>query len=405
MLTKQEYLNQNRRDFQSLTPAEKKIHYDRYVARYTARMKNKNNKNRNMKNFNKNKINYNRSLVVAETNKPLKAKISQLKLSECLLNYAKASIDPFTSIQTLPCIPDTVCAPSYKFKTFIDTTMVIGVNGVGYAAFNPWTMAANDNTIISGASDYSLMTTNATYAPTNYENDLAAYSGSALVPYNSNSQYSTAEILSGSLRLVAAGMEVQYTGVLLNQAGAISAIQWDGQRAVPSGVPIGFIRSNQRTQTCPTSKDSSCYVRYEPTTTSNFDYAPFNDKRPTVNTNLEPFYYPLLIIISGGTAGTSFRVKAVAYFEMQTNIAPVTPSESDPIGFPAFQSARSSVLPTDSPRNDLISILKKTGKNILTTISGLAPAAGTAIGTVFGNPAAGAIAGNFTKDVINQLFQ
>jgi len=390
--------HKKRFDRLGLTKTERSQRYTAYVAQ------NSSNKNKNItpntavkaknKNTNKNR-------TPRQTNRPYS---NTVKLSDCLMLYAKASIDPFVNIQQMPCIPDTISAPSFKYKTFIDASFTVGTLGTGYAAFNPWAMAINNGGFNGTESDYPIIVTTGTYPLVDYANNATAVTSGYTIGLDSNSFYDYNTISEGALRLVSAGLELEYMGQLLNQAGAISVIQWDGLQTIPDQT-ISSIRSNQRTQTCAVSKDSRCYVRYEPVLTQNFDYLNIDAYLPTHNSTQPPFYYPLLCIVNGATAGTQFRIRAVAYFELQLSKAPSSPSDSDPIGFSAFQSARSMVLPSPDPKADLISIINKTGQNIIKTVSGLAPGVGTALGAALGNPAAGLTAGTFTKDVINALFQ
>lgn len=391
MLTKAEYLQLNKNNFASLTKQNRDKKFSDYKNKYDVKNKRAKANNTTAK------------LVKKTGNGRSRPANSKVKLSDCLMLYAKASIDPFTNIQEMPCIPDSICAPSFKYRTFIDTDMIVGTEGVGFASYNPWTMSYNDAGTAAAKINQPLITTTATYSNPDYFVDTTQISSGELIASNSNSPYGFASINAGDLRLVAAGVEAEYTGQLLNQAGTVSVIQWDGLRAVPNGSTTAQIRRNQRTQVCPTSREARCYARYEPTSTSNYDYESVLNHAPSGNIALPDFYGPLLVYVSGATPGTTFRIRAVAFFELQLSNAPVSPSESDPIGFPAFQSARTGRLPTSDPQMDLLSILKSTAVNIGKSVSGFAPQIGTAIGAALGNPAMGFAAGNLSKDIFETL--
>lgn len=401
MLSQKQYFVDNMVNFQDLTLKQKRQKYTKYVARYK-RINGVGNSNKMTNIYPKqqpkiNRVNRNKAL------RSLQPKETNVKLSECLMLYARASIDPFGNFQQMPCIPDTITAPSFKFRTFVDTNIFVGTETVGYAAFNPWTMACNDNGSAGEVFDYPIIGTTATYNQSSYTASAAALAAGQIFASNSNSFYSDSTITPGSLRLVAAGLELEYSGQLMDQAGVISVIQWDGLNAVPNPSTTDQIRLNQRTMSCPTQREARCYVRYEPVDSENFSYAPLSQYRPSQNPTLDPKYYPLLVYISGATPGTSFRIRAVSFFELQLSNAPISPSESDPIGFPALQAARSSVLPSSDPGEDLTTILKKTIRNIATTVSGFAPAIGTSIGAALGQPAIGHTVGNFSKTLIESL--
>jgi len=398
MLSKQNYLQVNSVTFsnQKLTKQQKEQKYQQYVRRHTMQM----NREkvlvplipRTVKNKQRTQV------------KKMPIQQSKIKFSDCLLRYAQASIDPFSNIVNMPCIPDTISTPSYKFKSFVDVDMTVGTGGVGFAVFNPWTMVANNFAFNLTTSDYPVVVTESTYTSGSYTWGSADITAGDVTGYNSNSEFTGIQIQAGAYRLVAAGIQSEYTGQLLNQSGVITTIQWDGLKFIPQ-VDIGIIRTNHRTQVCANARENRCYARYEPTSSSNFDYADVDNYMSSINhAIIGNYYYPIGIFVSGATPGITFRIRAVAFFELQLLQAPVTPSDSDPIGFAAFQSARTSVLPSPEPKVDLLSILKKTAMNIGNTITGFAPQIGTILGSAFGNPALGMVAGNATKDIIDTLF-
>lgn len=398
MLSKRDYLALNTQAFEKLTKKEKDEKYKVYVNRTKLRTQPPktivSNKPMTAK-------------VISNKNNRPKNQQNEVRLSKCLLSYARASIDPFDNITDMPCIPDSICAPSFKFRTHLDTVMTVGETGVGYAVMNPWAMAASNNLSDGTHLDFAVVYTTDSYNDIGYSNNGAEWIAGRTIGENGNSPYTQASLSEGSLRLVAAGLEVEYTGVLLNQSGVVSVIQWNGLESLPNPTSIGNIKKNPRTQTCPTSREARCYVRYDPTSTANYDYSKYSEFIPSLNPDLPDAYYPLAVIVSGATPGVTFRVRAVAFFELQLSNAPATPSESDPVGFPAFQAARTTVLPTQDPKEDLFSILKKTASSVVNTVSGFLPVGGAALGTFLGGPAAaplGMLAGSVTKNLLDTLF-
>jgi len=396
MLSKKNYLDVNKVAFANLNKQQKEEKYKKYQRKFqnekSVVVVNTNNVKKPT-NRNNNNV---RVMQVART---------QAKWSDCLLLYAKASIDPFDNIQRMPCIPDSMCSPSNKFKTFIDSELVIGTTRIGYAILNPWAMASNDNVTFPTYTDSPLITTTAAYDSNVITWD---WDDIKFAITNANSPYSVAQLETGVIRLVAAGMEIEYTGQLLDQSGTISVVQWDGLRSLPNLTTISEFKSNQRTQTCATSREARCYVRYEPMREEDFSYSLY--QRHLTGAIADPLYKsngiygPLAIVVNGAEPGTTFRVRAVAYFEAQLPNLPSTPSESDPIGFPAFQAARTTVLPTQDPKQDLWTILKNTAYNIGKSITGNGPQIGAALGAALGNPAAGAAIGAVSKNLFESLF-
>lgn len=333
-------------------------------------------------------------------------KLSKNVLSDCLLLFAQASIDPFTKLDQLPCIPDALCIPSFKMMSKIEAQLAIGEEGVGFAAVNPWTMVANnfqgalgpdlaftDTPLVTTASSYTLSTVNIAGALV-FTNELT--------PFNSTSQFAYATIEKVPMRLVACGVEIEYTGQLMNQSGAITVLQNDGVLPIPLGTTVSAIKSNPRAKTCANSKDNRCYVTYYPTSQEHLSYD-LVDKHVPSKIEVDPNYHPLLILISGATPGITFMVRVIAYFELQLPIAGASPSESDPIGYPAFQAARTITLPTDSPSNDLRNVLSATVKNIAKSVSGMGGTIGGAIGAAFGNPAAGSAVGSAAGQLLSSI--
>jgi hypothetical protein len=410
LLTKQQYLQLNAIAFRDLNKADKDIKYQLYKQKYLRKNQSTDNKNKQL--ITRNDVKF-RSINNNNNNKvkPIPRNMNNLqnlsvnsmkfKLSKCLLSYARASIDPFDNITELPCIPDTIVVPSYKHRAYIEADVVVGTQGVGFAVMNPWKMIMSENSNTTTSSDWPVVTTSAAYNDVTYT-WTPVQLGTEVFGWNPQTIIRFADLITQnfSWRLVAAGMELDYTGVLLDQAGLVTVIQWAGLGDIPSGLTPGDIRQNPRSQTCATSREARCYIRYEPTDAENFSY------------KNEPYYYPpgrtvnypLGIFVSGATPNTTFRVRGVAFFEIQNSNLPASPSESDPVGFPALQAARSSLLPTPDPQQDLFTILKRTAGNILNSISGFAPTIGTAIGSIFGQPAAGAAIGSVSKDLIQSIF-
>jgi len=411
ILTKQQYLDINKNSFVNLTKKQKDNKYQLYRQKYLRKdqadlsaMQSNNNKQLvvyNSKNKSKAK-----TLAIKKNNGAIRSDLS-LKLSKCLLSFARASIDPFDNITEMPCIPDVITAPAFRFRTYLEADVVVGTEGVGFAVMQPWNMLIDNNGIFSGAySDFPVITTTSTYASNNYGWVIGDFASGFIDGWNPQSQLSNLDIQTDgvSYRLVAAGMELDYTGVLLDQSGMVSVLQWDGLNTIPNPITIPVIRQHPRSQTCATSREARCYIRYEPTDCTNFTYINFNRYYSSPRFYAPPGYYPLGIFISGATPGITFRVRAVAFFEVQSLNLPATPSEADPVGFPAFQAARSAHLPTPDPKSDLTTILKTTAQNLMTTVSGFAPAVGTAIGGLYGQPALGATLGGLSKDLIQSVF-
>jgi hypothetical protein len=393
VMSKKQYFKANAVVFKNLSPVEKDLRYRKYLRKHNRAPR---SKPLTIPNSRPRKRPIPRS---ARFNDSMRSKMS---LSQCTLSYAVASMAPFSEMAELPCIPDEICAPSYKFAVTGNGQFTIGTTGTGFIACNPFLLIANDWGSSATNIDYPILVTTATYPYTDRFQALATdITAGYLEGLNSSSLYTGATINEGEMRLVAWGVEIFYTGIVLNQSGAVTSLQYDGLNDFPDAITITQIRNNPRSITCTVSKDDRCHLNYMPTSQAVLSYQNITNYIPTA-LNVK-HYYPELIIVNGAAPGTTFQFRMKAYYEVQLPGMMTSPSHSDPIGFAALQSARTTVLNTGKPEDDLKSVLKKTLINIGTNISGLAPSAGTALGAVFGNPTAGTIAGNAVSGLLNSI--
>lgn len=389
MLTKKQYNDVNKFNFDKLTPKEKNERYEEYKEK-------KKDKNQRMAKY-RGPVRapapvYNKSKRTRQ--KP--AVKSNTSLSQCALLYARASVNPFQTFDNDPCIPDAITAASYKYNTTTMVNMEVGTAGFGYALLNPWTAAVND--LAGNDSGVAVSTAGFTGTAINLNpGDI----GVQYLTVNSNSYYTSSIFKTAELRLVAAGIQVFYTGTVLNQAGVVTTMQNNGGATYVDTQPIYEIMQNPRAVTCANLKENQCYVTYVPTNADEFSYKPFSQFIPsTIGT---PYNYPLGIFISGAVPGTTFQVRARCYYEAQIPGLSATSSESDPIGFAAVQTARTQVKPSEHPQTDERNVVKQALVNLGRTISGIAPTVGTAIGTIFGQPQFGAAAGATVSGVLDSL--
>lgn len=328
-------------------------------------------------------------------------------ISNCTLMYAKACYDPFDSNLDQVCIPDQICAPSYKYAATCQGIFEIGTTGSGWLIFNPWTMAVNDNGFGGTSADYPIIATTSTNVNSGIDYNISDFTNGYVTGYNSNSFFQVAQFQASTgksepvLRLVAGAVEVFYVGQLLNQSGAVTVLQNDGLKPFANATTGTTIKNNPRSAICATAKDARCYVTYSPTSAEFLSYKSLDTYRASALGILDN--NPLVIYVDGATPGITFQFRAISHFEAQIPGMNATPSESDPIGYPALQAARSNVKPTTNPDNDLRTVLQGTLRNIGTSISGLAPGIGTAVGTIFGNPAAGTLAGTAASSFLSSL--
>jgi len=391
VLTLNDYLEVNKDNFKTLDKKQKRLKYSEYLLRRN------NEKFAPTGGISKTRI---KNKQAQKLPRNLRPSMSSINISECTLNYIRASIDPFDVSIKDPCIPDAVCVPSYKFNVTLMATMNIGLTGIGYAIFNPYTASINDNGATASVSDYPLVVTTSSYNYPDF-NFQPTDLGSQVIGVNSNSYFNDASYASASQRVVGAGIEAFYTGNVLNQAGVVTTLQNDGNKEFTFPLPIPFVQSNPRSRVCSNQKDSRCYVSYYATNMQLLSYSDFNVSRPSDGSSLTS--YAIAIIVSGAQPNTTFQIVGKVYFEAQIPGMGSSLSESDPIGFAGFQTARAALKATDNPTDDLKTVLVGTAKAIGTTISGFAPEVGTALGAMAGQPVLGRMLGSAVSSTLNTL--
>lgn len=410
LLTKNEYYRVNATAFQRLNTQQKNVKYQKYLAsKRDASITRTSPNNRAI--VLQNPATSTRNTNKNNTNKPKMKKQPQrstVNISECTLLFAQAQIDPFVKLTKMPCIPDNICVPSYKFSCKSEGTMTVNTVGTGFIGFNPWAMVVYD-LVDDSHINKPILYTNASDASPDYFANAATIASGAIGTSNSNSPFSVTQFSFNTksnsvLRLVAAGVEIEYTGQILNQSGAITVLQNDGLRDVQNTTTVSQLQSNPRSKTCGNSKDNRCYISYSATDPYFLGYHTLSEFNPAnIDSGTSPHYTPMVIFVSGATPGITFHFKAVSYFECQLPNADATPSESDPIGYPAFLAAKSTILPSDDPEVDLKNTLIATARNVAKTVSGYGADIGTGIGMLFGQPAIGRGLGSAAGSLLSSL--
>lgn len=326
-------------------------------------------------------------------------KASSVKLSDCLLSYAASQLTPFNYQGPDPCIPDTLCTPSYKFNASCKTEMYVGVDGAGYALFNPWI-----GCILANTSDCPVIVTLPAFTGTAIKWTGAGLYGVELLGINTNTNFSLGQIAQGSIRLVGAGAELIYAGKVVDQAGVITTLQNDGLKVYVDGTPMTTLKNNPRAIVCANSKIGTCHVNYYPTNSDVLSYRNLDDFLPSAVgfANAGP---RMGITVLGATPGTAFEVRFKAFFELQLPGMNVTASHSDPVGLGAYQTARALAVPTSNPKADLMDVISLTMREVATSVSGLLPAVGTAVGSLLGAPVVGTALGITGQTALNAFLQ
>jgi hypothetical protein len=303
------------------------------------------------------------------------------KISKCAVDYLKALVDPFGPFDQLPCIPDVLTLPSYKFKTLTRAPIATGVDSCGYIAMNTFAIASDQNIAQGTTSNFTGTAYDTGQVPANYS------------LLTSNSPFTIATANPGTntrpfFRLVGAGVRVRYTGPLIAQGGTFTLYRAPGNNQIPTPTTQATMQLNDRTARVPVTNDWS-YVTYQPTDNDSLSYRQYGQL---------PAGHNILIFINGTGQGLPFDVELVQYWECQsTSIGQTTHSHSDPVGMGAVLASLPARGSGNKPSTDVVPTLAKAGQEIMRSTSTIVPLlkdAGAAfsglVGGFLGGPVGGA---------------
>lgn len=342
------------------------------------------------------------TVIRPRPSRKLQYTMTKKTIEDCTLLYAKVLTNPFDNSVQEACIPDTVCVPSYKFSTTAQSTFTIGTQGIGYVAFNPWAMCAG-NWANAASVNPPLVGTSATYSSDQYVCTTALALAGDIVVHNSNSFFSEANIKTGEIRLVGAGVEIFYTGKVLEQSGIVVSLQNDGLKPFPNNTSISALQINPRSVTCSVSSKERCYLTYTPTDHKVTSYAPITDY--IAEDLAVPAFNPLLMMVSGAEPGTTFQFRARAFFEAQLPGMSVSPSHADPQGMAKVLELKTMHPVTTDPTSDSKKLILTLLRNAGESLARAAPYVGSAVGAAFGQPNVGLAVGTTTKSVLDALLR
>jgi hypothetical protein len=281
--------------------------------------------------------------------------------------YAKALVNPF-AVQGLPCIPDNIVLPSFKFMTKARGVFSTGTNGVGFVAIDPFQMLCNDGSFVApqgmGGAIY--------YTDKTYDNafGMTISSGGTLVTgvniANPNSQYSfddfnensaNPSIRTRQFRLVGCGIRVNYIGSNLYNAGRLIIWRNQGNQSIQANtVYTSALILQDNYSSITTVSRGSKYVYYVPDDPTFIAYNPYNDFSPDLEaTGLFPGsnHRSMGILIDGGSLTPnqqSWEFEAVAYFEVIGAGFTLSKSDGDPVGHDIIMSSLPNSAPTSAPQ-------------------------------------------------------
>jgi len=301
MYTYNQFVQKHATKFNKLSKAEKKKRYDDYLStspgtpiRKTANL----------------------SSMRRQANpgfNPRKGALSTL-LSPCASHYLKALTNPWGKFSELPCIPDTISLPSYKFKCVTRGSFTVGSGLVGYVGVAPF-VPVNDQPCV--------VYTGGTYAGTNFQ-----YPAAGVFTAVNDSPFTTADIGNMEFRLVGCGVQASYFSSEVFRAGLVVLHRDPLNQAIPSGSNSASLLA-YRTSTQAHATSDLMGICYQPSLQDQLSYV-----HPVF-----PQAVTLLFYVEGGNSDTSWSYEVVQFFEAIGNRQSPTASHADPVGMGAVLSS------------------------------------------------------------------
>lgn len=325
---------------------------------------------------------------------------SAIHMAPCTRMYAKALVNPF-AVQGLPCIPDNIVLPSFKFMTKARGVFSTGTNGVGFIALDPFQMLVNDNSSGVGHFAGAVVYTQINYTGTAMQIPVDAGPSIGIAIANPNSQFATTDFDTDNVptynrqfRLVGAGLRIKYIGSNLYNQGRLILWRNQGNDNTPQVVITAsqLLQDNYTTITSVTRSDR--YVYYVPDDPRFIAYNSFNEFSSTITTDNTPNHYSMGIYIDGGAVGgnqQSWEFEAVAFFEVIGKGFTLSRSEGDPVGHDIVMSSLPNAAPAGTPQGVENSVLSQFAKGFADTTREVAyyagrkaiPAALNAAGSIY----------------------
>lgn len=284
---------------------------------------------------------------------------SAIHVASCTRMYAKALVNPF-DVSGLPCIPDNIILPSFKFVTKARGVFSTGTNGIGYIYIDPFQMLCNDGSYnpLTGAMGVPIVYTTTAFAGVNLSVPVAGVPAGVAFA-NPNSLFGTADFdvttfanANRQFRLVGCGLRCRYIGSNLYNQGRLTIFRQQGNdslQPVFGYTSASFLQDNY-TSCSPVSR-ADRYVYYVPDDPQFIAYNAYNGFNPNFVGGVN--HHSMGIYIDGGALGgnaQSWEFEAVAFFEVIGKGFTLSRSEGDPVGHDLIMSSLPNVAPTVPPK-------------------------------------------------------
>lgn len=237
--------------------------------------------------------------------------------TQCAMDYYKCLVDPWSYryAESLPCIPDLIAVPSYKFNTTVIGTCFVGAAGFGFIAINPHILGSGRGIGWFSQATYPGLVIDQTAGTgkTVFYDPTFPYDGIAEQP---------------SFRLVACGLRIKYTGQELTRGGQIALGSNDSVSNNYNGYSFSQVASQPDTVPQSVTRGWRGCI-YKPVRQDSFDYFTAWDH---FGSEIEP----KMCCVFTGNAGNEYSFEIVRFWEGvsdgSTTVPQVSASHSDITG-------------------------------------------------------------------------
>lgn len=229
-------------------------------------------------------------------------------LTPCLVDYARALMDPFGAQQAISqsvCIPDEIDIPSFKLSTKGRFTVTVGTNGFGFVMISPRALGSDSIMGYHSTNSFAGLTMDKSAAGVNQLFDV---------------QYPYTAATGRPARIVACGVRVRYTGTELNRGGQVMpAVAWALDDNL-DGLSVANILSRPAVKTLSCNRAwHGCFW--------NQPFAVAYDYSATARPASDGNNIRMAIAVTG-VSGNTYECEFIRYFEIIPSIGLTVPTQS-----------------------------------------------------------------------------
>jgi len=321
-----------------------------------------------------------------KTGKARRARLRAMPiLSNCAESYLRAIADPFMDFEQMPCIPDAITIPSYKYSAITRGVFTCASDGIGWCEFSP-PMNLYSNTVATGTTtNYPVVYTNGTAPTTSMgfsvvggalkdNNATNGVSGASSNSPFSDTSFTTTAAGAVQSRVVGAGLRVRYIGPELYRSGQIIMARAKTDASFITGQTSAILLKDTSNHSSPVTRQWRT-ITFIPANPTVLGYQNPKTYDPTIGTNPSQYvlcaYVDGAAIVAGGVPNPTFAFEAITFYEVIGPGFQVTRSHSDSIGYSAIQSAIPMYV-EDGKGNQYLKMKAEAAKSMAYDISGMA---------------------------------